>query len=144
MAFFKLEDFTGSMEALAFADAYEKCRTNIQKDAVVMVIGKLNTREGEAAKILVDEVIALDDARSRFTKSLCVVMSLPKTTAEVLNDIKSILEHHTGTVPVYFRLQTGDNGDYFLRSRSIKVKPSLKLLDALRDKVGRENVWVGA
>ncbi len=144
MAFFKLEDFTGSMEALAFADAYEKCRTNIQKDAVVMVIGKLNTREGDAAKILVDEVIALDDARSRFTKSLCVVMSLPKTTAEVLHDIKSILEHHTGTVPVYFRLQTGDNGDYFLRSRSIKVKPSLKLLDALRDKVGRENVWVGA
>ncbi|NLP11401.1 DNA polymerase III subunit alpha [bacterium] len=144
MAFFKLEDFTGSLEALAFADAYEKHRALIHKDAIVMVLGKISTRESEAPKIIVDEVIALEDARSRFTKSLCLAMNLPDLADTDMDAIKAVLTRHEGTVPVYFRVQTGGKGDYYLRSKSIRVKPSLDLLESLRRQLGRENVWVGA
>jgi len=144
MAFFKLEDFSGSLEALAFADTYEKHRALIHKDAIVMVIGKISTRESEAPKIIVDEVIALEDARSRFTKSLCLAMNLPDLADKDMEAIKAVLAGHEGGVPVYFRVQTGAHGDYYLRSKSIRVKPSLDLLESLRRQLGRENVWVGA
>jgi len=144
MAFFRLEDFSGSLEALAFADTYEKYRALIHKDAIVMVIGKISTRETEAPKIIVDEVIALEDARSRFTKSLCLAMNLSDLADKDMDAIKAVLAGHEGTVPVYFRVQTGAKGDYFLRSKSIRVKPSLDLLESLRRQLGRENVWVGA
>jgi len=61
-----------------------------------------------------------------------------------VDEIKAVLLGHAGTVPVYFRLRIGNNGDYFLRSKSIKIKPSLDLLEALRHLLGRDNVWVGA
>ncbi len=144
MAFFKLEDFSGSMEALAFADAYEKNRSHIVKDAIVMAIGKISTREGEAPKLMIDEVIGLEEARSRFTKSLCLAVNLDRMAAEKMDEIKTVLEQHGGTVPVYFRLKTGVNGEFFLRSKSLKVKPGPKLIDALREQMGKENVWVGA
>jgi len=144
MAFFRLEDFSGSLEALAFADTYEKYRALIHKDAIVMVIGKISTRETEAPKIIVDEVIALEDARSRFTKSLCLAMNLSDLADKDMDAIKAVLAGHEGTVPVYFRVQTGAKGDYYLRSKSIRVKPSLDLLESLRRQLGRENVWVGA
>ena len=144
MAFFKLEDFSGSIEALAFADAYEKNRQAILKDAIVMAIGKISTRESEAAKIIIDEVIPLEEARSRYTKSLCLAINLTLLTTANVDEIKAVLLGHAGTVPVYFRLRIGNNGDYFLRSKSIKIKPSLDLLEALRHLLGRDNVWVGA
>nr|HPI74772.1 DNA polymerase III subunit alpha [bacterium] len=97
MAFFRLEDFSGSLEALAFADTYEKYRALIHKDAIVMVIGKISTRETEAPKIIVDEVIALEDARSRFTKSLCLAMNLSDLADKDMDAIKAVLAGHEGT-----------------------------------------------
>jgi DNA polymerase-3 subunit alpha len=144
MAFFKLEDFTGTVEGLTFADVYDKYRATIQVDGIVMALGKISTREGEAPKLIVEEVIPLEEARTRYTRSLVLAID-PQTVDEaLLAELKQTFAEFTGTVPLYLRVRGGDANDYFLRSRSITVTPSLALLDRLRARVGRENVWVGA
>jgi len=143
MAFFKLEDFTGTIEGLTFAEAYDKNRSAIQVDQIVMALGRISTREGDAPKLIVEEVIPLEEARKRFTRSLFLSIDPHTTDAELLAGLKQTLSEFAGTIPLYLRIKGTDDGDYFLRSRSITVTPSLALLDRLRAQVGRENVWVG-
>ena len=143
MAFFKIEDFSGHMEGIAFADVYDQYRRYIKEDEIVMLIGKTNTRESEAAKLLVDEVITLKEARDRFTKSLCLSMDISRTPDFLLQEVRSLLEEHKGTIPVFINIKTPDHRDYLVKSKSITVTPGLELVEKLRDKVGRQNVWIG-
>jgi len=144
MAFFKVEDFTGSIEGLTFAEAYDKNRAAIQVDQIIMALGRISTREGDAPKLVVEEVIPLEEARKRFTRSLFLSLDPGSADEELLAGLKQTLSEFTGSVPLFLRIKGSDDGDYFLRSRSITVTPSLALLDRLRAQVGRENVWVGA
>ena len=144
MAFFKIEDYTGNIECVMFADAYEKCRSALQLDQIVMAIGRINTRESEAPKIIVDEVIPIEEARNRYTRSLLVSLQAGQTSDELLAALKQIFQEHSGNVPVFIRVQEGENKEYILRSKTMKVNPSLALIEQLRSQVGRENVWVGA
>jgi DNA polymerase III subunit alpha len=143
MAFFKIEDFTGSLEGIAFADTYEKYREQLAADAMVMVIGKVNTRESDAPKILADEIITLSEARKRFTKSLCLNLESTDLTESLLYELKVILENFQGDVPFFINLKVPDAGTFMLKSRSVKVTPGHDLIEQLRQKVGRTNVWVG-
>jgi DNA polymerase III subunit alpha len=144
MSFLTVEDFTGTMEALAFADPYDKYRTLLQTDAIVMIMGKMNVPVGGEPKLIVDEVIDLDDARKRFTRSICVSLDVQDTDNEMMEGIKTLLNEYTGNVPVYIKLVAPDRTDYTLRSKSLRVNPSLDLVEKLRHKIGNENVWVGA
>lgn len=144
MAFVKIEDFTGSIEGIAFSDAYEKFRQHLHEDAMIMVMGKINTREKQDPKIIINEIITLADARKRFTKSLCVAFNVDSTPDSLIQEVRIILERNKGDIPVYLDIKTSDHGDYVVRSKTTRVTPSLELLDELRDKVGRENVWIGA
>ncbi len=143
MAFFKIEDFTGNIEGLAFSIPYEKYKDFIFEDSMIMAIGKINTRESESPKILIEEIISLEEARKRYTKNLCVALQTDVITDELLAEVKQLLEQCQGQVPVYFNVKTPDKGDYMLRSKSLKITPNLDLVEQLRDKVGRENVWIG-
>ncbi len=143
MVFIKIEDFTGQMEGLVFNDAYETYRDRLEVDAMVMLVGKLNTGPNEDPKIIVDEIIPLEDTRERFTKSLCLALEVKGTDDHLLAEVKTLMESHSGSVPVFIKLKTGDNGDYIVRSRSVTVTPSMDLVSRLRDKLGQSNVWVG-
>ena len=47
MAFFTLEDLTGSIEIVAFPKVYEEASTVIYEDSIVLVQGRLELREDE-------------------------------------------------------------------------------------------------
>ena len=143
MGFFKIEDFTGSIEGLAFADCYDKFGSLLQPDVLVMIIGKISVREGESPKLIADEIIPLEQARERFTTSLCVAFNVAESDGRLLDEVKDILSQYAGSIPVYINVRTEEDSSFVLRSKTIKVQPSLKLVNELRDKVGRENVWVG-
>ncbi len=56
MAFFTLEDATGSMELLAFANVLDRCGSNLKEGNVVCVRGKLSLREDREPSILCDGI----------------------------------------------------------------------------------------
>lgn len=143
MAFFKMEDFTGSIEGLAFADAFEAYRQYLHVDSMVVISGKLTVREGSQAKLVVSEVYTLEEARKKFTRTLVLSMETDHVTIMLLEEVRSILAMHRGEIPVYINMKTPGNGTYILKSRSLKIKPTLELVEQLRDKMGRQNVWMG-
>jgi DNA polymerase-3 subunit alpha len=143
MAFFQIEDFSGSAKVVVFSDAYEKFRFCIQEDGMVMVLGKLDRREdSDLYSVLASEVLPLEQARGRYTKRLLIRIVANGDSRDQVARIKGILGAQPGDIPVYF--VTGGNGEkeVVMVSRSIRVRPNTDLVSSLRTVLGKENVWI--
>lgn len=61
MGFVTLEDLSGQIEGLVFPKVFERYQGTIAADDIVVLCGKLSIREEEAPKLLVEQVIPLED-----------------------------------------------------------------------------------
>jgi DNA polymerase-3 subunit alpha len=141
MAFVTLEDFSGQVEILAFADPYSKYRDVLQPDQMIAVVGRTSTREEEETKILCDEVLPLEGLREKFAKALWVALPSPEVGAGTLDEVSKAVASNKGKCDLCISVR--QNGDEFrFRSRRFKVNPTPELLVRLRELVGNENVWI--
>jgi len=62
MAVIQIEDLTGRAEVVIFPKTYEKVRLNLQKDARLMIWGKVD-RKDEQSQIILDDMQAIDSVR---------------------------------------------------------------------------------
>ena len=60
MAFFTIEDLTGSVEVIAFPRAYEAAADLLEEDARVFVQGRVSLEEEKDSKLIADKVISFE------------------------------------------------------------------------------------
>ena len=71
MAFVTLEDLSGSRELLCFHKTYEKMRLELAKDEILVICGRITSREGDTEKrVIIDRVLELDDACTALVREL--------------------------------------------------------------------------
>jgi DNA polymerase-3 subunit alpha len=142
MAFITLEDFTGSGEIIVFSDPYARHAELLREEGMVLVRGRVSIREGEAAKVLSDEIIPLEDARRRLTQRLHLLV-VSDEGIDMAGRAMEVLRSNPGDVPVYVHIEYGDEGPPLkLKADRIGVDPSLEVLEDLKSILGEENVWV--
>ncbi|MEE4312639.1 MAG: DNA polymerase III subunit alpha [candidate division KSB1 bacterium] len=145
MAFITIEDFTGSAEILAFSDAYSKYQYLIEADKMVLCVGKLSMKDVEdEPKILLDEVIPLWDVWDKCSKNLCIMMKTDQVEDDRIRDVGNIIQKNLGDCPILINVVTPDNGEYLLRTKNMKAKPTSHLVSELQRCVGPRNVWIEA
>jgi DNA polymerase-3 subunit alpha len=141
MAFFKLDDFTGSCECLMFAKIYKDCGEFIETESTILVKGRLES-SGDAIKLHVDEAFPLSEARQKMTKKLILIIDAKKHNDETVAHLKTLLEQYEGNIPVF--LCVHNNGT--LREFYLEYKVSLndelikKLTELLTDQGIRYSV----
>jgi len=67
MAFFTLDDFSGSCECLMFSKVYEKFGQYIKEEECVFIIGNTES-SGDAIKLQINEVVPLKDAKENLRR----------------------------------------------------------------------------
>jgi DNA polymerase-3 subunit alpha len=139
-----VEDFTGTATILAFRDVWQKCKEILQQDAVVLVSGKVSSRERdeEDPPIFLDGARPLDELTDSGELSLQIELELGSKVADAaFEEARKILQLHPGSSPVV--LQVGsDNGEAApkLKSRSLRASPDAETVGALQKLFGRGNV----
>lgn len=108
MAFFKLDDLSGSCEAIMFSKTYEKCKDLIKEEEPVFILGKPEST-GDSFKLHIDDVMLINTARERFTTSLSIYCEKEKFTQEKVFELTDILSRFKGNYPVYLHIY--NNGD---------------------------------
>jgi DNA polymerase-3 subunit alpha len=140
MAFVTLEDFTGSVELILFSDCYEKSREATQVDRMVLVTGRVSTREGEAPKIICSDVAPLEELTERFDCQLVIKIDVD-CSDKTLDKALAILKKFEGGTPVL--LAARQNGsEVYIRSRKYTVKPDFRLLDRLKELLGESGAYL--
>lgn len=101
MAFINIEDLTGSMEAIVFPTVFEKYKSLLHPDSKVYIKGRIDSKEDEAPKLLVEEIRPLGKRESEGT----VVFTVSNRDQLDMNALKDFISNHMGNdrVVIYIK-----------------------------------------
>jgi DNA polymerase-3 subunit alpha len=139
MAFVTLEDFGGECEVLVFADPFAAAGEDLAQDQVVVVEGRVSTRENEAAKVVAVKVMSLERARRELIGALEIELEAERA-AEMAVPLDELIARHPGPGQVIFRL-LGEGGDAVrVVARGRRVALTVEAVRAVGGLVGDERV----
>jgi DNA polymerase-3 subunit alpha len=142
MATFILEDLSGRIEVVAFPDSYKKYYEHLREDILVWVKGKF-LGEGESRRIHLLQILPLPDALEKQAKRVVLRVFLPGIEDAVFDELKTILDKHSGSCPVLFELETPHS--YRLTLQSVEVQgvlPSEDFENQVTDLLGEDSVFI--
>ena len=134
MAFVTLEDFSGQMELIIFSDCFEKSKEHLEVDRMVLITGRVSTREEERPKVICSELMPLEKLTERFNCQL--VIKLEQNCAEkTIERALATLDQFRGKVPVL--LAARENGsEVYIKSSRYAVTMDFELLNRLKELLG--------
>ncbi len=95
MAIVTLEDGTGQIDVLCFADIYNLYRELLTKDVLIIVDGEVSIDEfNDSLRMTCKEIFSIDQARARHAKYLRI--ALPEKQAATLEKLAAVLEKFKG------------------------------------------------
>lgn len=141
MAFAGLDDFSGSIELVIFADVLEKYRARLEGGKVVALKGKVDLSRGEPA-FKVEEVADPEGLREKAIREVHIRLTARDGTAEDdMIAIRDLILGSSGACQVYFHLMRGERETIVKAAAQIGVSPSEEVADRLRLLPSVTDVW---
>lgn len=101
MAFFDLDDFTGSCSCRMFSKDFENYKHKFIEEEPVLIKGSLLS-EGDGISFNVDEIFSISETYQTFTGSLLIIFNEDEHTTEEVNNVNTLLGRNDGEKQVYF------------------------------------------
>lgn len=137
MAFFKIDDFSGSCECLMFSKIYEKYGEFIKEEATVLVMGRLES-SGDAIKLHVEEAVPLEEAKDKLTKKMILYADEEVHDVETIKSLRSLLDNHDGSIQLYMSVAMPDGARNFYLDHKIKL--SDELISGVQNILGEDSI----
>ena len=110
MARFNLADESATIELVAFSRAYDRIQEKLVADAPALVIVEIESEEG-GMRVIAEELVTVDQLAD-VPKVMYVNIdldSLGADSAGALAEFQSRLDEEAGSMPTYFRFQSGEH-----------------------------------
>jgi DNA polymerase-3 subunit alpha len=138
MGVFMLEDAQGSVEVVAFPEAFARFRMLVENGALVAVRGRFE-RDEESSRMQASEIFPLQSLRERLSKSVRIMLNGNCSRAK-LEALWEVLAANQGDRPVAIEMHVERNGRLLRVSADvmpqIRVKPSEQLQQAVEKLCG--------
>lgn len=133
MAFCILEDMTGEVELICFPQTFDRYRSILEEDQIVMCSGRTNIKEDEGCKIIASEIIPIAELKSEIMMSLYIDSIKDKN---LLENIEKTLRRFEGEEVIEI-VSRDDNKS---RKPKMKVNVSAQLVKEISLLLGDDNV----
>ena len=159
MAYVTVEDESASIELVVFPRALQQCGAYLTEDSAVLLTGRIDAREDEAPKVLLNEAQPLTESAVNSTLSRQhpgqsvytdqqaaklapqkLYLRISSMTSDEWPQIKAILLTQPGDTPVY--LYPMDTKKKTLAKRAYWCRPDVPMLEKLRFLLGEEDVII--
>ncbi|HEX3889716.1 MAG TPA: DNA polymerase III subunit alpha, partial [Verrucomicrobiae bacterium] len=130
---FTIEDLEGSALVMCWNENYEKFRQSIELNKAVLIIGEVdkgdeNDKQGGELKVILQEIMPLEDAPKKFTKQVHLRLHTAHLKPEQLNAVTELVAAHPGKCPLLLCFMQPGGGIVFMDTNErFAVMPSLKL-----------------
>jgi DNA polymerase III subunit alpha len=138
MAFFTIDDFTGSCECLMFSKVYADYGKYVQKEEPVFVIGNLES-SGDTVKMHVNKLLPIDVARNELAGGIRINIAKEKVLPEKLLELQPLLEKYSGKTPVFIQLFSNGSRSSRYALKNHRVELSNDLFDKLVELFGEDS-----
>lgn len=143
MAYFVLEDLTGSLDALLFPRNLLRYNNLLQEDRPVLVTGKLNLQE-DKPKIMVDRIRLLESAEEQINSGTYTKLYLKMPSSferkQIWQSLVPIIKQYRGNTPLY--LYFPEEKRLIESNPRFWVNISAQLLQELENILGAEAISV--
>jgi DNA polymerase III subunit alpha len=137
MMFATLDDVEGQVEMLVFKADQAESATTIVPDAVVLVRGRIDHKERGETKLVVQEAERFEPDREEIARAgaatsapgaplrLTIDAAKLEDPAGIVEELKSLFEHHKGDATVHVAIANGEGEASELKlGREFRVRPS--------------------
>ena len=137
-----LDDRSGKLDITLFAEALEKYGEHLQKDAVVIVSGQVSHDDfTQGLRMSVRELMTLDEARSRYAKSLAISLKQEQITPHFIKQFKDVIGPHSGgTLPIHVYYDSPQGRALIKLGVQWYIRPTDDLLAGLVEMLGESAV----
>ena len=94
----------------------------------------------------------LSKTRDKIGSSLSAVLRIGRNIDDdllneleetLIKDVRDELAKSAGGCALFIHIVTSENNEYCIKSKNTMINPAREVIDGIRDKVGKENVWLG-
>ena len=121
MAFAEIDDTTGTIEVVVFANTLAASRQLLVADSVVLVKGRADRKNEGEVKLVAIEILPFEA-----TANFGVVrlrLDARETPAAIIDDLKSLIGEFPGDAPVLLEVQTSEGPKTLRFGPEFKVRP---------------------
>ena len=147
MAYIRVEDLYGDIEAIVFPKTWAQYEELLTAGNAVLLTGRLDVQEEKEPKLICERVEAVPDAppalpqaEKRVNPRAGVYLRLPGEESKEFVSAYNAIKSSQGNIPVYIRFT--DSGKLVKAPKEWFVTPSEGLLRELKRLLGEENVAV--
>ncbi|MBY6186944.1 DNA polymerase III subunit alpha [Marinobacter hydrocarbonoclasticus] len=144
MGIFTLDDKSGRLEVMLFAEGVEKYQELLTTDRVLVVEGEVSFDQFSGGnKLSAKEVLDISQARERYARALVLTVDQQEADSARLDSLKALLkEYGAGGCPVQIQYQRPDAHGVFELGDAYRVVPTDELLAGLKKLFGSDKVTV--
>jgi DNA polymerase-3 subunit alpha len=139
MAFFTIDDFSGSCECLMFSKVYNDYGNFLKEEEPVFILGNLES-SGDAVKIHVNKVLPMEIARKELAQSVKIIIDKEKNSIEKLSALKSVLQKYDGKLPVFIHLNNNGSRGKLFSLKQHRVSLTEKFIQDVRNLLGSDSI----
>ena len=144
MAFITLEDFTGKAECVIFSSLYKKHEALLQPESMVFVEGNGEV-SGDAIKIVVSDIIAMDKVREKFAKRVFLLVNADEIDEVKMTSLRQLIERSKGNCNCYFNVIGKEfPAQHVFISRKYSVSPTDQFIESVKIILGGNSIKVSA
>ncbi len=138
----QLEDMNGSVDILCFAEAYRRLGDRLKLDVPVLVKGGVKVEEGSNTKILVGDIIPLEQAQPKLPRSLRIKIPLESVSENTVSGLHALCQERKGEAKVLFDLERKGDFTVVMEAEGYNVLPDRNFISRVEELCGRGSVRV--
>jgi DNA polymerase-3 subunit alpha len=120
MVFLRLDDVTGSVEAIVFNSVYNAAKELLEADRVLIVKGRIDHKEGET-KLIALEVAPFEAAVER--KEVRLRLDARKAPAGLIRELAELVERYPGETKIVLAMDTSAGPHIYEFGTEHRVRP---------------------
>ncbi|MFZ7315021.1 DNA polymerase III subunit alpha [Avibacterium avium] len=139
-----LDDRSGRLDLTLFGESLDRFGEKLQKDTIVIVSGQVSFDDfSQGLKMSVRELMTLDEARSRYAKSLAICLTQEQLSPHFIKQFKDTLSPYSGgALPINIYYQSPQGRALVKLGVQWSVNPSDELINTLVEMLGESAVEI--
>jgi len=138
---FQVEDLEGSIDCVAWPEAYTKCGSCLTVGTLILVSGALERPSEGRPTMVARDMMRLEEAPARMTRTVHLLVGAVGADEAMLRSVQKVASMSPGEAALVIHLASLHHGEVLLEAHpSMNIKPTRELVAQLRALLGEDNV----
>ncbi|MFY9562368.1 MAG: DNA polymerase III subunit alpha [Terriglobales bacterium] len=137
-----LEDMSGKVELLVFPEAFRKLGEKVKLEVPVLIRGGVRIEEGANAKLTVNDIVPIDEAKVPLPKALRIRILAESATEDTVSALHALFHDRPGEAKVLFDVERQGDFMVVMEAEGYNVMPDRNFIGRVEELCGRGSVRV--